>query len=486
MATVVVLGAGVSGHTAALFLKRKLSKKDKVVVVTPNSKWNWIPSNIWVGVGILGKKDVTFELAPIYKRMGIDYVQAKAVSIHPEGSQQNAKSFVTVEYTSKDKQGQTEVVEYDYLINATGPKLNFDKTKGLGPDSGETVSVCTPDHAIHANHELEKIYDELRKGNEQTIVIGTGHGTCTCQGAAFEYLMNIEHELEQRGLREKANLVYLTNEARLGDFGVGGMHLKRGGYVTHSKVFAESLYAEKNIGWVTGAHVEKVENGIIYFETLDGNKHELPYDFSMLIPPFSGVGLKAFNRQDEEITDKLFKPNGFMIVDADYTPKEYKDWSAQDWPKTLQNPTWGNIYAVGIAFAPPHAISEPRKSINGTPISPTPPRTGMPSAMMGKAVALSIADILKGKAQAPTHTACMSQMGAACVASAGNSIIKGSAVSMTMYPIVQDFERYPEYGRSIKYTFGEIGLAGHWIKVILHHLFIYKAKAKLFWWLIPE
>ena len=29
-------------------------------------------------------------------------------------------------------------VDYDYLINATGPHLNFEGTEGLGPDNGTT------------------------------------------------------------------------------------------------------------------------------------------------------------------------------------------------------------------------------------------------------------------------------------------------------------------------------------------------------------
>ena len=57
---------------------------------------------------------------------------------------------------------------------------------------------------------------------------------------------------------------------------------------------------------------------------------------------------------------------------------------------------------------------------------------------------------------------------------------------MTVFPIIPDFEAYPEYGRDLRHTTGEIGLAGHWIKSILHHMFIYKAKAKPGWWMIPE
>lgn len=54
-----------------------------------------------------------------------------------------------------------------------------------------------------------------------------------------------------------------------------------------------------------------------------------------------------------------------MKVDADYNAKPYSEWKASDWPKTYQNPTYKNIFAVGIAFAPPHIISKPMKSPNG-------------------------------------------------------------------------------------------------------------------------
>jgi len=51
MARVIVLGAGISGHTAASFLKKILGKKHEVIVISPNSYYQWVPSNIWVGVG---------------------------------------------------------------------------------------------------------------------------------------------------------------------------------------------------------------------------------------------------------------------------------------------------------------------------------------------------------------------------------------------------------------------------------------------------
>lgn len=489
MARVVVLGGGVSGHTAATFAKKWLGNAHEVVVVTPNSKWNWIPSNIWVGVGQMTTKDVTFELAPVYKKAGIDYRQAKGVSINPQGKADSDKAFVTIEYTGQGKEGQSEEIEYDYLINATGPKLNFGATPGLGEGSnlGEhTVSVCTADHADHANHKLQEAINKMKLGQRQKFLIGTGHGLCTCQGAAFEYIFNIEHELKKAGVRDMADIKWISNESFLGDFGVGGLHMKAMGYAVSSRIFAESLFTERNVDWIIGAHVNKVERGKVSYELLDGSMGEEDFDFAMLIPPFAGVGLKAYDKEGNDITSDIFAPNGFMKVDANYSAGSYENWKASDWPRKYQNPTYKNMFACGIAFAPPHPISKPMASPNGTAIGPTPPRTGMPSGIMGKAVAHSICDMIKYGPDAKLQEASMAEMGAACVASAGKGLFSGTAAAMTIYPVVPDFEKYPGTGRDTEYTFGEIGLAGHWIKHILHHMFIHKAKLKAGWTLIPE
>ncbi|WP_200762673.1 NAD(P)/FAD-dependent oxidoreductase [Nitrosophilus alvini] len=488
MGRLVVLGAGIAGHTAATFAKKWLGDQHEVVVISPNSKWNWIPSNIWVGVGYMKPDDVIFELAPVYEKAGIVFKQAKALSIHPEGGEGEEKPYVTIEYTDPSKKGQNEKVTYDYLINATGPKLNFAATEGLGPDGGNSVSVCTYLHAAEAANALNIAIEKMKKGEKQKFLIGVGHGMCTCQGAAFEYIFNVEHTLREKGVRDKAEITYISNEYELGDFGVGGMHIKRGGYITSGKVFAESLFTERGVHWIKRAHVNKVEKDRVHYETLDGTFHEKEFDFAMLIPPFAGAGLKAYDKEGNDITSEMFNPGGFMFVDADYSSasKPYEEWSVKDWPKTYQTPKYKNIFAAGIAFAPPHLISKPMKSPNGTPINPTPPRTGMPSGIIGKAVAASVVDMMTGKSDKPTHKASMGEMGAACVASAGAGFFKGTAAAMTMYPVIPDYEKYPNFGRDLNYTFGELGLAGHWIKHILHYMFIYKAKLKPGWTLIPE
>lgn len=103
MSRVVVLGAGISGHTAASFLRRWLPRGDEVVVVSPKPDYNWIPSNIWVGVGLLTPSDVVFPLAPVYGRHGIVFKQARATELHPEGDSKDPAPYVVVESTLPDR-----------------------------------------------------------------------------------------------------------------------------------------------------------------------------------------------------------------------------------------------------------------------------------------------------------------------------------------------------------------------------------------------
>lgn len=485
MAKILVLGAGISGHVAASHLRRKLSKDHQVVVVSPNSNYQWIPSNIWVGIGRMKSKEILFPLAPLYKRKGIDFLQAKAVAFYPEGDEGQELPYVLVEHVNADSKGKTEKVTYDYLINATGPKLNFEATEGLLPGKNKTHSVCTYTHAEPTWKALEQLIQEMKQGKKTKILIGTGHAKATCQGAAFEYILNVEQELRRHKVRDKAEITWISNEYHLGDFGMDGMLLSYGSNIMKSNEMVEMVFEDRGINWILGAGVNKIEDGKAHYETLDGEQKTETFDFAMLIPAFSGHGFKAFDKNNNEITDKLFK--GFMIVDADYTPKPYEEWTVQDWPETYQNPSYKNIFAPGIAFAPPHSISKPRKSKNGTEIFPSPPRTGMPSGITAKLVADNIIDSIKKGKDSQDHKGSMGNMGAACIASAGYGTFSGSGISITTYPIVPDYKKYPDtQGRKLGKTFGEIGLAGHWLKLTLHYVFMYKAKMKPFWWLLPE
>jgi len=169
---------------------------------------------------------VRFKLGPLYKRWGIIFEQARATEIHPDGNETSANPYVSIEYTDSARKGESAVVEYDYLINATGPKLNFGATEGLGPGNF-THSVCSCDHASDTWEALKVCIERMKNGEKLRILIGTGHPTATCQGAAFEYALNVASEIKVKGLMDQAELIWITNEYEIGDFGMGSAFLKR-------------------------------------------------------------------------------------------------------------------------------------------------------------------------------------------------------------------------------------------------------------------
>jgi len=471
---VLILGAGFAGHTAALHLSSKLRSRADIHVVSPGNRFTWFPSLIWVGTGTMSPDMCQFPLAPVYERLGVSYHNARAVEIHPESS------AVMI----KDEAGTTQALDYDYCINATGPYLNFEGTPGLGPRAGTTLSVCSIEHATQTRDEYLDTVRALQHGSKRRLVIGIGHPAATCEGAAFEYLMNVDADLRRRGIRERAELVWLTNEPEPGDFGVDGIEARKRGVIATGASLVRMLLDERGIKSYMAAGVTKVDPGKVHFEQAGSDPESIEFDFAMFIPQFRGIPIAYVAADGRDISAEMTQPNGFMKVDADYTQKPYEQYSASDWPATYRSPRFDRLYAAGIAFAPPHPLSKAKKSPNGVAIQATVPRTGMASGIMGKTAALNIVDQIEGRS--PTHHARMSEIPAACIASMGNSFWNGSAASIIMMPVARDFRRYPEYGRDLNLCELDVGLAGAWTKRALHSAFMWKLQGHRGWQLIPE
>ncbi len=471
---IVILGAGFAGHTAALHLSHLVKKEDRITVIAPGDRFTWFPSLIWVATGTMSEERVHFPLAPVYEKLGIDYVDGRAETIATDDRS------VTVRLPN----GQTQVLPYDFLLNATGPYLNFEGTPGLGPKAGTTQSICSVEHAVGARNAYLESVKRMEKGERQRLVVGVGHPAATCEGAAFEYVMNLDADIRRRGVRDRAELIFLTNEPDPGDFGVDGIEARKRGAIVTGDSLVRMLFDEARIKTFIAAGVTKVESGRLEYDQVGYDPSSLEFDFAMLIPQFRGIPLKYVAGDGTDITDRMTLASGFMRVDADYSPKTYDQYRARDWPAIYRSPLYDNVYAAGIAFAPPHPLSRGKKTAAGTSVVATAPRTGMASGIMGRTVAYNIADQLAGRE--PSHRMPMSEMAAACIASMGKSIWTGSAASIIMMPVAKDFEKYPEFGRDLSLCDLDVGLAGAWTKRMLHDAFMWKLQAKPGWQMIPE
>ena len=360
MAKIVIVGAGIGGIPMAFEMKENARKQDEVVVIADTPTFHFVPSNPWVAVNWRKPDDIKVELAPVFKKKGITFIQNKVTKFKPAENQ--------VELADGSH------VDYDYLIIATGPKLAFDEIPGLGPQ-GHTQSVCHVDHA----GESGEFWDNFVK-DPGPIIIGAVQGA-SCFGPAYEYLFIAETDLRKRKIRDKVKMTYVTSEPYIGHLGLGG--------VGDTKGLLESELRNKHIDWICNAKVDKIEAGKMFITEVDENgavkkQHELPFKHSMMLPAFKGVdGLMG--------VEGLVNPRGFVLVD-----------------EHQRNPTFRNVYSVGVCIAIP--------PLSQTPVPTGTPKTGYMIESMVTATAHNIRSELDGKEPTEKGT-----WNALCLADFGDS-----------------------------------------------------------------
>jgi sulfide:quinone oxidoreductase len=190
-------------------------------------------------------------------------------------------------------------MSYDYLVIATGPKLAFEEVEGLGPD-GFTQSVCTLNHAETAYQNWQKFLE-----NPGPIVVGAAQGA-SCFGPAYEFAFIMDTELRKRKIRYKVPMTFVTSEPYIGHLGLGGVGDSRG--------MMESELSNHHMNWVTNAKISRIEDGKMFVDEHNDKaevikQHELPYNYSMILPAFKGVDAVA------NVGEDLVNPRGFVKVD---------------------------------------------------------------------------------------------------------------------------------------------------------------------------
>ena len=235
MQHVVILGAGIGGIPMALEVKNLLGKDCRVTVISDKSWFEFTPSNPWVAVNWRKQEQIKVDLAPMFKKRDIDFIPVAAQQVKPDNNQ----------VVLKDDQ----VIDYDYLVIATGPKLDFAAIKGLGPD-GYTESVCTTGHAAIAGEKWEEFV-----ANPGPIVVGAVQGA-SCYGPAYEYALILDTELRKRKIRDQVPMTFITAEPYIGHLGLDG--------VGDTKSLLESKLRDANINWITNCQVDEITENEIY------------------------------------------------------------------------------------------------------------------------------------------------------------------------------------------------------------------------------
>ena len=403
MAHIVVLGGGIGGVSMAYDMRAVCTKQDnhKITLISDQSKFHFTPSNPWVGVNWRKREKIEVDLESHLKKKNIDFIGVAAEKVVPEENQVLLANG--------------EIVDYDFLVIATGPRLAFERVEGLGPHGGYTESVCHVAHAEEAGKNWARF-----KENPGPIIVGAVQGA-SCFGPAYEHAFIMHCDLVRAGIRKNVPMTFVTSEPYIGHLGLGG--------VGDSKGLLESELRKADVKWICNAQVDRIEKGTMHVTEFDdvGNekqKHELPFAYSMMLPPFAGVDAV-------QGIEGLVNPGGFVLVD-----------------KYQRNPTFKNIFAVGVcvALAP----------LEKTPVPVGVPKTGYMIESMVEAVAHNIIEVYNG--EEPTSVPTLS---AICLADMGN---RGAAfVAIPQIP-----------PRNVAWM--RAGMWVHWMKLLFEWYFLRKVK----------
>lgn len=359
MAHVVVLGAGTGGMPCAYELRAELGKGHDITVVNERDYFQFVPSNPWLAVGWRERSDITFSIEKYLRKKNINFIASRCDKIDAENN--------------KLSLANGEMVEYDYLVIVTGPKLHFDEVEGTGPDH-HTHSVCSVDHA----EKFKEDYDKLLEKGRGKIVVGAAP-FASCFGPAYEFAMIVDTDLRKKKIRDKFQIQFVTSEPYIGHLGLGG--------VGDSKGLLESAMRQRHIPWIINAKTKKAEEGKLFVDEMNDKgevhkEHEVDFDVAMMLPAFFGV---------DAVVDvpNLCNPRGFVIVDDHQC-----------------NPTYKNIYSAGVCIAIP--------PVEPTPVPTGAPKTGYMIETMVTAAVHNINSDIQGKDREATgtwSTMCLADMG---------------------------------------------------------------------------
>ncbi len=184
--TIVVLGGGVGGLTAANALRRRLDTSHRVVLVDKRGEHLFAPSLLWLMVGQRRPEQLTRDLRTLV-RPGIEVVRAAVRQIDPD-------------------QGRVRVdgqeLGYDALVVGLGADLAPDDLPGY---QGVAHNFFDLDGAAG-------LWQALRGFAGGRVVVAVSALPYKCPAAPYEAALLLDDALRRRGLRSRSEVVVFTPE----------------------------------------------------------------------------------------------------------------------------------------------------------------------------------------------------------------------------------------------------------------------------------
>jgi sulfide:quinone oxidoreductase len=246
-ARVVVLGGGVGGTLAANLVAKELGRDVRVTVVDATGMHVYQPGFLYVALDQANALWLARDERTLLRR-DVDLVVDMATRIDP-----------TAQTVTLARSG---TLAYDYLVLATGSRLDRDAVPGYGDT-----------HDFYSLEGALRLREALRRFDGGRIALGVAGIPYKCPPAPVEFVLMAEEYLRKRGIREKSSVTLLSP-------------LNRAFTIESASKLVQPIFDRRGIGLTTFFNVESVDTTARTVTSLEGETAE--YDLLILVPPHKG------------------------------------------------------------------------------------------------------------------------------------------------------------------------------------------------------
>ncbi len=291
MKRIVILGAGTAGTMMLNKLTKALNPKEwELVIVDKDENHYYQPGFLFIPFGIYSEQDVI--------KPKKDYFPKKAKSI-----------FSGIERIEPDDNKvileNGDVLDYDFLIIATGTEIRPDEVEGLNEElwHKDIFDFYTVEGAVALAKHLE-----TWKGGK--LVLNIAEMPIKCPVAPLEFLFLADDYFKKRNMRDKVDITLATPLDAAFTKPIAAHELG-------------NFMEEKGINIVTDFSIGSVDNEEKKIVSWD--EQEVEFDLLVSIP--TNMGIEAIERS--EMGDEL----NFIPTNK----------------HTLQSDNWENVFVIGDA-----------------------------------------------------------------------------------------------------------------------------------------
>jgi len=292
MKTFLILGAGTGGTMVANKMAHELDPQEwRIVIVDKFETHYYQPGFLFIPFGIYSPNDVIKPKRDFIPH-NVEYILSDIELIEPN------KNRVVLSKENK-------VINYDYIVIATGTQIHPDETEGMLEDGWHENKFDF--YTIEGATALSRFLKFWKGGR---MVVNVTEMPIKCPVAPLEFLFLADWFFHERGMRDDVELIYATP--------LDGAFTK-----PRASAILGDMLDQKGIKLVPDFNIGSVDNDAQKIVSWD--EQEVEYDLLVTVPTNMGADVIDRSGMGDELN--------YIEIDK----------------HTLQSDKWENVWVIGDA-----------------------------------------------------------------------------------------------------------------------------------------